>query len=126
MGGEAWEAVRSGGIILTYGGVACDSAREAGEVGHVVAGHVDEMQARVAVLESGDKRAFFTADQEPMVATVCLEAAEGLPVGVGGLEVVFQEVLMEFSLREAGGDRLRVLRSRRLPPVFTTYCALQA
>ena len=43
LGGEAWKAIRSRGIVLTYGSVACDSAGETGEVVHVVAGQVDEV-----------------------------------------------------------------------------------
>ena len=101
LSGEAWKAIRSTGIVLTYGSVACDSAGETGEVVHVVASHIDEMQARVAVFEPGCEGPFFTADQEPVTTAVGLEAAEGLPLRVGGLEMVFQEMLTKHPLGEA-------------------------
>ena len=43
LSGEAWKAIRSRGIVLTYGSVAHDSMGEMGEVIHVVAGHVNEV-----------------------------------------------------------------------------------
>ena len=43
LSGEAWEVVRTRGIVLTYGSMASDSAGETGEVVHVVVGHINEM-----------------------------------------------------------------------------------
>ena len=60
LSGEAWEAVRSGRIVLTYGSVASDSAGETGEVVHIVVGHIDEMEARVPVFKPrGEGSLFF-------------------------------------------------------------------
>ena len=70
LSGEAWKAIRSRGIVLTNGSMACDSAGETGEVVHVVVGHVNEVQARVAVFKPGGEGLFFTADQEPMAPAV--------------------------------------------------------
>ena len=70
LGGEAWKAIRSRGIVLTYGSVASDSAGETGEVVHVVVGHIDEMQARVTVFEPGREGPLFSSDQEPMTTPV--------------------------------------------------------
>ena len=70
LGGEAWKAIRSRGIVLTYGSVASDSAGETGEVVHVVVGHVDEMEARVMVLKPGGEGPLFPSDQEPVTASV--------------------------------------------------------
>ena len=70
LSGEAWEAVRTRGVVLTYGSVACDSAGETGEIIHVVVGHVDEMQARVTVFKPRGEGPFFSADQEPMSTSV--------------------------------------------------------
>ena len=103
LGGEAWKAIRSGGIVLTYGSVAGDSAGETGEVVHVVVGHVDEMQARVTVFKPGGERPLFSSDQEPVTTSVRLEAAEGLPLSVGRFEMVFQEMLAKHAPGEARG-----------------------
>ena len=70
LSGEAWKAIRSRGIVLTYGSVACDSAGETGEVVHVVIGHVNEVQVHVAVFKPGGEGSLFTADQEPVAAAV--------------------------------------------------------
>ena len=79
VGGEAWKVIRLRRIVLTYGGVACDSVGETGEVVHVVAGHVNEVQAHVAVFKLGGEGPLFAADQEPVATVVRFEAAEGLP-----------------------------------------------
>ena len=70
LSGEAWKAIRSRGIVLTYGSVACDSAGEMGEVVHVVTSHVDEVQAHVAIFEPGCEGSLFMADQEPVTTAV--------------------------------------------------------
>ena len=70
LSGEAWKAIRSRGIVLTYGSVACDSTGETGEVVHVVVGHVNEVQARVAVFKPGSEGSLFSADKEPVATAV--------------------------------------------------------
>ena len=50
--------------------VASDSAGETGEVIHVVASHINEVQACVVVFEPGCEGSLFTADQEPVTTTV--------------------------------------------------------
>ena len=70
LSGEAWEAVRTRGVVLTYGSMASDSAGETGEIVHVVVGHVNEMQARITVLKLGGERSLFSADQEPVTTAV--------------------------------------------------------
>ena len=70
LSGKAWKAIRSRGIVLTYGSVACDSVGETGEVVHVVIGHINEMQARVTVFKPGGEGSLFSVDQEPVTTTV--------------------------------------------------------
>ena len=70
LSGEAWEVVRTRGVVLTYGSVAGDSVGETGEVVHVVVGHIDEMQARVTVFKPGGEGPLFSSNQEPMTTSV--------------------------------------------------------
>ena len=70
LSGEAWEAVRTRGVVLTYGSVASDSAGETGEVIHIVVGHIDEMQARVPVFKPRGEGSLFSLDQEPVTTPV--------------------------------------------------------
>ena len=70
LSGEAWEAVRTRGVVLTYGSMASDSAGETGEIVHVVVGHIDEMQARVTVFKPGGEGPLFPSDQEPVTTSV--------------------------------------------------------
>ena len=70
LGGEAWKAIRSGGIVLTYGSVASDSTGETGEVVHIVVGHIDEVQARVPVFKPRGEGSLFSSDQEPVTTPV--------------------------------------------------------
>ena len=67
---KAWEAVRMQSVVLTYGGMAHDGTGQVGEIGHVVSGHVDEMQACVMVLDAGEEGAFLSMDKEPVAAVV--------------------------------------------------------
>ena len=100
LSGKAWKVIRLRGIVLTYGSMACDSVGETGEVVHVVAGHVNEVQVCVAVFKPGGEGPLFAADQEPVATMVRFKAAEGLPLGVSGLEMVLQEVLAKHPLGE--------------------------
>ena len=58
LSGKAWKAIRSRRIVLTYGSMTCDSTGKVGEVSHVIASQVDEVQVRIAVFKPGGEGAF--------------------------------------------------------------------